>query len=183
MPGQQSPADRGEEDLAAGHGQHRRRFFVVQRQRIDWWATAVQLAGTLFFNASTGNALRADLTARAAHQHIWRPDALGSVCFLVSSALAWAEACDGWTAWRPWSWAWWITLANLAGSVAFGVSAAAGYISPATGQVSNAGLASLGTFVGALCFLAGGLALLPERTEGDSAGGHAAGQQGSSAAR
>jgi len=176
--GQQPPAGRADEDQTAGHGRHRRRFFVVQRRRIDWWATAVQLAGTLFFNASTGNALRTDLSARAAHQHIWRPDALGSVCFLASSALAWAEACDGWAAWRPWSWAWWITLANLAGSAAFGISAVAGYISPTTGRVSDAGLASLGTLAGALCFFAGSLALLPERTEGDLADGHARAHQG-----
>jgi hypothetical protein len=143
----------------------RRRFFVYQPARIDWWATAVQLAGTLFFNLSTGNALRADLTAQAAHQHVWRPDALGSVCFLVASALAWFEACHGWAAWRPRSWAWWITLANLTGSIAFGVSAVAGYINPATGQLLNAERSNLGTLAGAVCFLAGALLLLPERTE------------------
>src|ERR1700727_423657 len=52
----------------------RRRFFVFQPHRIDWWATAVQLAGTLFFNISTGNALRVDLSTKAADQHVWRPD-------------------------------------------------------------------------------------------------------------
>lgn len=166
----------------ARHGPRRRRFFVVQRYRIDWWATAVQLAGTVFFNISTGNALRTDLTAQTANQRIWRPDAFGSVCFLVSSVLAWVEACDGWAAWRPWSWSWWITLANLAGSVAFGVSAVAGFISPATGQVANAGLANLGTFAGALCFLAGGLALLPERTEGELVSRPAASPAGTRAA-
>ena len=93
-------------------GAARRRFFVFQPRRIDWWATAVQLAGTLFFNISTGNALREDLTAQAAHQHVWRPDAVGSVCFLVASALAWFEVCHGWTGWRPRSWSWWITLAQ-----------------------------------------------------------------------
>ena len=61
-------------------GAARRRFFVFQPRRIDWQATAVQLAGTLFFNISTGNAVREDLTAQAAHQHVWRPDAFGSVC-------------------------------------------------------------------------------------------------------
>jgi hypothetical protein len=142
-----------------------RRFFVFEPGRIDWWAAAVQLAGTVFFNFSTGNALREDLSAQAAHQHVWRPDAVGSVCFLVASALAWFEACHGWAAWRPRSWSWWITLLNLTGSVAFGVSAVAGYISPATGQLHNAELSNLGTFIGALCFLAGALLLLPERTE------------------
>jgi hypothetical protein len=58
-------------------GGARRRFFVFQPGRIDWWATAVQLAGTVFFNLSTGNTLRVDLSAQAAHQHVWRPDAVG----------------------------------------------------------------------------------------------------------
>jgi hypothetical protein len=147
----------------------RRRFFVFQPRRIDWWATAIQLAGTLFFNVSTGNALRIDLTASAAHQHVWRPDAVGSVCFLVASAMAWFEVCHGWASWQPRSWSWWITLVNLAGSVAFGVSAVAGYISPATGQLRNAERANLGTFIGALCFLVGALLLLPERTEDSEA--------------
>jgi hypothetical protein len=142
-----------------------RRFFVFQPRRIDWWATAVQLAGTLFFNVSTGNALRVNLTAQAAHQHVWRPDAVGSICFLVASALAWFEVCHGWAGWRPRSWSWWITLANLVGSIAFGVSAVAGYINPATGQLHNAERSNLGTFIGALCFFAGALLLMPERTE------------------
>ena len=141
-------------------GAARRRFFVFQPRRIDWWATAVQLAGTVFFNVSTGNAMRVDLTAQAANQHVWRPDAYGSVCFLAASALAWFEVCHGWSAWRPRSWAWWITLANLIGSVAFGVSAVAGYINPATGQLHNAERSNLGTLIGAVCFLAGALLLL-----------------------
>jgi hypothetical protein len=142
-----------------------RRFFVYQPRRIDWWATAVQLAGTLYFNVSTGVAMGANLTAQAAHQHVWRPDAVGSVCFLVASALAWYEVCHGWAAWRPHSWSWWITLLNLLGSIAFGVSAVAGYISPVTGDIRNAERANLGTLVGAVCFLVGAVLLLPERTE------------------
>src|SRR5271166_4672077 len=150
-------------------GTARRRFFVFQPGRIDWWATAVQLAGTVFFNVSTGNAVRVDLSAQAAHQQVWRPDAYGSICFLVASALAWFEVCHGWTAWRPRSLSWWITLLNLIGSIAFGVSAVAGYINPDTGQIYNAELTNLGTFVGALCFLAGALLLMPERTEDSKA--------------
>src|SRR6202035_503041 len=125
-----------------------RRFFVYQPRRIDWWATAVQLVGTLYFNVSTGLAMVTDLSAQAAHQHVWRPDAIGSACFLVSSVLAWYEVCHGWAAWRLRSWAWWITLLNLLGSIAFGVSAVAGYISPVTGDIRNAERANLGTLVG-----------------------------------
>ena len=146
-----------------------RRFFVFQPRRIDWWATAVQLVGTLFFNISTGNAMRVDLGAQAARQHVWRPDAVGSICFLVASALAWFEVCHGWLSWRPRSWSWWITLANLIGSIAFGASAIAGYVNPATGQLRNAELSNLGTFIGAVFFMVGALLLLPERTEEVSA--------------
>jgi hypothetical protein len=143
----------------------RRRFFTYQPRRIDWWATGVQLVGTVFFNVSTGAATVADLSAQAAHQHVWRPDAIGSVCFLVASLLAWYEVCHGWAAWRPSEWSWWITLVSLAGSVAFGVSAIAAYVNPLTGQVHNVARANTQTLIGAVCFLIGALLLLPERTE------------------
>jgi len=142
-----------------------RRFFTYQPGRIDWWATAVQFVGTLYFNVSTGVAMVTDLSAQAAHQHVWRPDAIGSVCFLVSSVLAWYEVCHGWSAWRPRDWSWWITLANLIGSIAFGISAMAGYINPVTGQVYNAARADTQTLIGAICFFIGAVLLFPERTE------------------
>ena len=149
----------------ASQNPRHRRFFVYQPRRIDWWACGVQLVGTVYFNVSTGAAVVANLSAQAANRHVWRPDAVGSICFLVASLLAWFEVCHGWVAWRPRSWSWWITLLNLLGSIAFGVSAVAGYISPVTGQLRNAERANLGTFVGAVCFLIGALLLLPERTE------------------
>lgn len=148
-----------------------RRVLVFQPRRIDWWASAVQLAGTLYFNVSTGMAMRVDLAAQSADRYVWRPDAVGSTCFLVASALAWYEVCHGWVAWRPRSWAWWITLVNLLGSIAFGVSAVASFVIPATGELRNAERANLGTLVGAVCFLVGAVLLLPERTE--DTGAHA----------
>jgi hypothetical protein len=54
------------------------------------------------------------------------------------------------------------------GSVAFGVSAIASYVT-ASGQLLSVALTNLGTFVGAVCFLVGAVLLLPERTmEGPS---------------
>jgi hypothetical protein len=147
----------------------RRRVLTWQPGRIDWWATAIQLVGTVYFNISTGVAMADDLSAQAAYRHMWRPDAIGSVCFLVSSVLAWYEACHGWFAWRPRAWAWWITLANLVGSVAFGASAVAGYVDPVTGQVRDVARADTETLVGAVCFFVGAVLLLPERTEQSSA--------------
>jgi hypothetical protein len=154
--------DAGREGRTHGWG----RLFVYRPRQIDWWASGIQLVGTLYFNVSTGNAVRIDLNAQAAHQHVWRPDAIGSVCFLVASGLAWFEVCHGWMAWSPASLSWWITALNLVGSIAFGVSAVAAFIVPATGQIWNVELSNLGTFVGALCFLVGAVLLLPERTTG-----------------
>ncbi len=157
-----TPAD----GAGTGRAQGRSRFFVFRPRQIDWWASGIQLVGTLYFNVSTANAVRIDLSAQAAQQHVWRPDAVGSVCFLVASGMAWFEVCHGWTAWSPADISWWITGLNMVGSIAFGVSAVAAFIVPSTGQVWHEELSNLGTFVGALCFLAGAVLLLPERTGG-----------------
>ncbi len=139
-----------------------RAVFSLQHRRIDWLASLIQFVGTLWFNRTTFSALVVGLGSSAAHHPIWRPDALGSVCFLVASWLAWAEECDGAFAWRPARLSWWITALNLVGSVAFGVSAVASYVKP-NGDLVSLALTNLGTFVGALCFLVGAILLLPER--------------------
>ena len=86
---------------AAGVVPGRIRFLLWQPLRIDWWASSVQLVGTLFFNLSTAHALLSNLDARQVDQLVWRPDAFGSVCFLVASGFAWAEAGHRWFSWRP----------------------------------------------------------------------------------
>jgi hypothetical protein len=145
------------------------RLLSWEPTRIDWWAGLIQLVGTLFFNRSTFQALQANLTATEANQMIWRPDALGSICFLVASALAWAEAGHGWVSWKPRDISWWIALLNLAGSVAFGISAIASKIVPTDDQPRSLAISNLATFIGAICFLAGAFLLLPERTQGQQA--------------
>jgi len=146
-------------------GTARRKVFVFQPGRIDWLATAVQSVGTVEFNVSTFVAIWATVGSAQAQHHVWRPDILGSAFFLVASALAWFEVCHGWAAWRPRSLAWWITGVNLAGSVAFGFSAVASYVVPGTTEMLSVPVTNLGTFVGAVCFLAGAVLLLFERTE------------------
>ena len=135
----------------------------IRHRRIDWWAAGIQLIGTLWFNRTTLSALLVGLGASSAHHPVWRPDALGSICFLVSSWLAWAEECHGPFAWRPSRISWQITALNLVGSIAFGVSAIASYVT-SSGQLLSVALTNLGTFVGAVCFLVGAVLLLPERT-------------------
>jgi hypothetical protein len=143
-----------------------RHFWVWAPHDAGWAACAVQLLGTLWFNWSTGNAVRHNLTASLAHERVWRPDALGSIAFLVASGLAWASARREAQPGRATSRDLWIAVINLLGSVAFGVSAIAGYIIPSSGGVWHAELSNLGTFAGALCFLTGAVLLLPrERTQ------------------
>jgi hypothetical protein len=144
------------------------RLFAWEPHRIDWWSTLVQFVGTLFFNATTFHALSENLSVRQLNRLVWAPDALGSVCFLVASGLAWFEVCHALACWRSHSLPWWITVLNLVGSVAFGVSAVASFIVPTTGLPRNVVLVNLGTFVGGLCFLLGAVLLLPERTKANS---------------
>ena len=84
---------------------------------------------------------------------VWRPDALGSVCFLVASWLAFAEAGHGWLSWRPHDLGWTIAALNLGGSIFFGLSAIGAYVVPSTGELLSATLANGGTFLGAIGFL------------------------------
>ena len=136
----------------------------------DWWSAAVQFAGTLLFNLSTFSALFTGLTAQQQNRAIWQPDAYGSVAFLVASLLAVHATTITDRLWDPTSRTWEVTWLNLVGSLAFGVSAIAGYVSPNTGHVAHAELANLGTFVGALCFLAGALLTSPRPDPAGRAG-------------
>jgi hypothetical protein len=69
------------------------RVLTFEPRRIDWWSSGVQLVGTVYFNVSTFHALQAGLDAGGYNRLVWKPDALGSVCFLVSGYLAYAEVC------------------------------------------------------------------------------------------
>jgi YrhK-like protein len=101
------------------------------------------------------------LTTHQANVRVWAPDLIGSACFLVSSALAFANAEHRWLSWRPRDLDWQIAACNLFGSIAYGVSAAASFVSPSTGLVANGNLANLGTAVGAAGFLVGAILLVP----------------------
>jgi hypothetical protein len=140
----------------------RRRVLTVQPRRIDWWATAVQFVGTLFFNMSTFAALDDSLSITQEDRRIWAPDALGSICFLVASAFALIEAGHAFWSWKPRDHAWRIAALNMLGSVFFGISAVASYVLPDTGELLNTWAANAFTFLGAVCFLLGAYLLLPE---------------------
>ena len=155
---------------AVGPGPTQLRFVSWEPGRIDWLATSIQLVGTVFFNISTFRAMIESLDAAPASLLSWRPDALGSVCFLVASWLAFAEAGHGWLSWRPHDLGWVIAALNLVGSIFFGLSAIGAYVIPSSGELLDAAVANSGTFLGAIGFLVGAALLIPEASRGRVAG-------------
>jgi len=114
-------------------------------------ASLIQLAGTIFFNLSTLHSLQ---DVQRVDLRVWTPDVFGSVCFLVSSGLAYwgVRHAHGTPDYR-------FGLLNLAGSIAFGISAVASFIVPKTGTELDLAAANWTTAIGAVCFLVGALIL------------------------
>lgn len=125
--------------------------------RADWWAAAVQFAGTLFFNLSTSAALITVVDEDARIGSGWRPDAWGSLCFLAASALAVVATTDRDGLWDPQARSWRCTWLNMAGSVFFGFSAVGAFTIPDTADLVSQFWANAGTFLGALCFFTAAL--------------------------
>lgn len=142
-----------------------RRASADHRYGAAWWASAVQLFGTVMFNISTFAATISGLTVPQQNHAVWVPDVYGSIAFLVASYLSWLVVCGPRWVWRPGDDQWWIAVANFFGSIVFMMSALTSMIVPATGQVLSPLLANLGTFLGALGFLLGGYLLLPTAKE------------------
>jgi hypothetical protein len=124
--------------------------------RADKTASLIQFIGTLFFNVSTFAGMQHGFDAHQTNLRVWTPDVFGSICFLVSSALAYAAVTRPSVEWR-------IAALNLLGSVFFGVSAIAALVEPSTSEPVSAAIANAGTTAGAVCFFAGALMLIPKR--------------------
>lgn len=132
--------------------------------RAAWWAALIQSAGTLFFNLTTYRALHTALSNSEYDHLVWRPDWRGSLCFLVSGAIAYrASSRRGWWPVRGGS-GWWQSAINLLGCVLFGIAAVAGYVVPASGSVIDLAAANWSTSLGAACFLACALSGLTAST-------------------
>jgi hypothetical protein len=127
---------------------------VAGAGRAAWGAAAVQFAGTLFFNVTTFRALQTTLSDPSYDRLVWRPDAFGSVCFLVSGLIAYrASQRHGWLPALTGT-GWWQPGVNLLGCIFFGVAAVAGYLVPSTGTLLDLAAANWTTAAGAVCFLA-----------------------------
>jgi len=126
----------------------------------NWLAAVTQFPGTIFFNISTFAALAHNLSAAEQDQHVWRPDAYGSVLFLVASGFALLALDGGALRWRGSSLPWRIAWVNMSGSVLFMVSALASYVLPSGGDLAD-GIAVAGTLLGAAFFFWGAALMLP----------------------
>jgi len=135
--------------------------------RAAWWSAIIQSAGTLFFNVTTFQAMHTALTSSEYNHLVWRPDWRGSICFLVSGAIAYrASPRREWHGWLPVRTGpgWWQPAVNLLGCVFFGISAIAGYVVPSTGSMLDQAASNWNTSLGAACFLACALyGLQPDR--------------------
>jgi len=130
----------------------------------EWLSAATQFAGTVLFNVSTGAAVWAHAVLYE-RRLVWAPDAGGSVAFLVSAVLGVVAVSAGAGWWVPNSRDWQAQWINMIGCVAFAVSAVGAFVLE-TGTTADQVLANLGTFVGALCFLAAALLVLPRSSPG-----------------
>jgi hypothetical protein len=137
-----------------------RRWVGWEPTAMGFWATLIQFFGTLFFNVTTLAALLANYR-EPAEAHIWRPDAIGSICFLVSSAIAFAEAGHRWFSWRPGERDWHITALNWWGSLFFGISAIGAYTLP-DGDLVSLRWDNVGTILGGVCFFVASILMMPE---------------------
>ncbi|MFL5877310.1 MAG: hypothetical protein ACJ76T_15705 [Solirubrobacteraceae bacterium] len=133
--------------------------------RLDWWSSSAQLVGTLYFNATTFRALATTVGEPSYDRLVWRPDALGSLCFLVSGVLAYVEVAGGLTHRPPATRDGAVAASNLVGCIAFGFSAVGAFVLPATGSEVDVALANSMTAFGALAFLVGSLLLLRQGSE------------------
>lgn len=141
------------------------KLLAWEPQLIEWRATAIQFFGTLAFNVSTFFAMSNALDIQAANRLVWTPDVFGSIAFLVASWLAYQEVRDNWRGRPAHNSEWSVTVLNLAGSVAFGISAIGSFLIPENGELLNAAASNSGTFIGAVCFFAGAYLLWPEAAE------------------
>jgi len=134
---------------------------TIRRLGLEWWGSGIQFVGTLLFNRNTYNAMQAGLDANSYDRLVWTPDVLGSICFLIASYLAYAQACGGFVRRPRRDRSSVMATLNLAGSVAFGIAAIAAYWVPTSGSVLDLAAANGFTALGGLCFLIGALLLLP----------------------
>jgi hypothetical protein len=119
------------------------------------WRTAwIQSVGTLLFNLMTFAAITVAAADHSYNTVVWGPNAIGSVCFLVSGAIFYLSSPRRGLLPRLDHEGWWEAAVNLLGCILFGISAVTGYATGHAGALVSANVSNWTTTFGAVCFLA-----------------------------
>lgn len=138
------------------------KWFGWRPRNLGYLACLIQLLGTILFNFNTADAMIPDLSWLRQDALIWLPNMIGSICFLFASYLAYMEVSNGFFSFAPRSVSWWITVVNMAGSIAFQLSALESVVGPDGIAPHLLFWSTLWTAIGAFCFLLGAYLLIPE---------------------
>lgn len=131
----------------------------------NWSSSALQWVGTIAFNATTLAALiQVNGVHAVSSQVVWRPDAVGSVLFLASSAIALMPESRVARHLHVRNRSWLIAVLNMVGSIFFGISAIGAYVLPESNELLNSAWSNGGTFWGAICFLVGAWLVIPRHS-------------------
>ncbi len=150
---------------------------AAQRQRFRWFLTSpaeltrlevaipvVFLIGSVTFNYETTGAL-GHLLHLLPRIGLWQATMVGSVLFLLASALQFVEAGHRYASVEVRDISWWIGLLFVVGSVGFVAGSLPGLGTPGlpdASQDTGALIVKVGFLTGALAYLAGSYLMLPE---------------------
>lgn len=127
----------------------------------DLVSSLIQFVGTLEFNVMTIRAVALPPTA-ASYELVWRPDVVGSACFLISSWIAWHPIARARRHNLVSERSHIILWANMAGSIFFAISAwGAKLVGHRVTEIQNELWSNLGTLLGAVGFLVAAVLLWP----------------------
>jgi hypothetical protein len=119
------------------------------------WRTAwIQSVGTVLFNVMTLASIYILITSNRYDTVVWVPNAIGSLCFLISGAIFYLSSPRRGLLPRMDHKGWWEAAVNLLGCVLFGISAVTGYVMGRPSTEISPGITNWTTTLGALCFLA-----------------------------
>ncbi len=138
------------------------KLFGCRPTEIGWWSCLLQFLGTLLFNLSTYSAMNESLGWVSQDVWVWTPNMVGSILFLASGYLAFAETCHAYFRWLPGNLSWCVVALNLVGCIGFLTSAfLAVLVSDATPTIRFE-VSVWFTLLGAVGFLASSMLLFPE---------------------
>ena len=152
-----------EHDVASGQSKTvQRKLLGCRPSELGWWSCLLQLSGTLLFNLSTYQALHPGPNWVSEDIWVWLPNFAGSILFLLSGYMAFAETCHEYWRYLPGNISWWAVFWNLSGCIGFMISAFLAVLVWNDDPVTRLQLSTWFTLLGAIGFLLGSLLLMPE---------------------